>query len=260
MSAAPTIWDYSGVVAQAYDHYFGSEPYWDQPFYEHRLRANGGRAVEVACGTGRLLPPLLRDGLTVEGLDTSRDLLGRLRAKARVMNLPPVLHEAPMQEFDLPGRYRTVFVPATSFGIPVDVVLARAALGCFRRALQPGGEVLIPVSEASAASKAVPDWRERRNVRLPDEDVHVVVCERIAYEDGGRLQRGHLHYEVGRAERPTDVFVREHLLRHYGSGEFRALLQAAGFEGIEARRGYTEPQSSGPDDDLVFSARRPSGR
>ncbi len=81
MSAAPTVWDYSGIVAAAYDLYFGTEPFWDQAFYERRLRANGGRALEVACGTGRLLVPLLRDGLNVEGLDTSPEMLDRLRAR-----------------------------------------------------------------------------------------------------------------------------------------------------------------------------------
>lgn len=260
MTAAPTIWDYSGIVAAAYEHYFGSEPYWDQTFYERRLRINGGRALEVACGSGRLLLPLLRDGLQVEGLDTSRDMLERLRTRARAMNVSPVLYEAPMQAFDLPGRFRTVFVPATTFGILVDDDEVRAALACFLRALEPGGEVLIPVSEASAASEPVADWRERRNIRLPDDDVHVVVFERIAYEDGGRLQRWHLRYEVERADAPRQVFFRDHLLRHHDAGEFRALLLAAGFEGIEPRRGYTEPQSSDPEDDLVFSARRPSGR
>jgi SAM-dependent methyltransferase len=260
MSGAPTIWDYSGIVAAAYDRFFGTEPFWDQAFYERRLRANGGRALEVACGTGRLLLPLARDGLQVEGLDTSRDMLDRLRAGARAMNLSPVLHEAPMQDFDLAQRYRTVFVPAGSFGILVDPDEIGAALGCFLRALEPGGEVLIPVSEASAASEPVLDWRERRNVRLPDEEAHVVVFERIAYEDGGRLQRWHLRYEVERRDQPKQVFFRAHEVRHYGAGEFRALLQAAGFEGIEVRRGYTEPQSSDPEDDLVFSARRPSGK
>jgi len=260
MSGAPTIWDYSGIVAAAYDHYFGAEPYWDQAFYDSRLRANGGRALEVACGTGRLLLPLLRDGLQVEGLDTSRDMLDRLRARARAMGLSPVLHEAPMQDFDLPSRYRAVFVPSTSFGILVEPDEVAAALACFLRALEPGGEVVIPVSEASAASEAVPDWRERRNVRLPEEDAHVVVFERIAYGDGGRLQRWQLRYEVERAARPKEVFFREHVVRHYGAGEFRALLQAAGFESVEVRRGYTEPQSSDPADDLVFCARRPSGK
>jgi SAM-dependent methyltransferase len=260
MSAAPTVWDYSGIVAAAYDLYFGDEPYWDQPFYERRLRANGGRALEVACGSGRLLLPLARDGLQVEGLDTSREMLDRLRARARAMNLVPVLHEAPMQRFELPARFRTVFVPATSFGMLVDPAEVAAALACFRRALEPGGELLIPVSEADAASEAVPDWRERRNVRLPGEQTRVVVFERIAYEDGGRLQRWHLRYEVERAGRPKEAFVREHALRHYGAGEFGGLLRAAGFEGVEVRRGYTEPQSSDPSDDLVFSARRPPRR
>ena len=260
MSAAPTVWDYSGIVAEAYDHYFGAEPYWDQAFYEWRLSANGGRALEVACGSGRLLLPLLRDGLQVEGLDTSRDMLHRLRAKARVMNLSPVLHEAPMQDFDLPGRYRTVFVPATSFGILVHPTEGAAALACFQRALQPGGEVLIPVSEASAASQAVPDWRQRRDIRLPQDDARVVVFERIGYEDGGRLQWWHLRYEVARPGQPIEVFHRDHVLRHYGAGEFRCLLQAAGFDCIEVRRGYTGSQSSDPEDDLVFSARRPSRR
>ena len=165
-----------------------------------------------------------------------------------------------MQDFVLPSRYRAVFVPSTSFGILVEPDEVATALACFLHALEPGGEVLIPVSEASSESEPVPDWRERRNVRLPEEDAHVVVSERIAYEDGGRLQRWHLRYEVERGSQPKQVFFRAHEVRRYGAGEFRALLQAAGFEGIEVRRGYTEPQSSDPEDDLVFSARRPSGK
>jgi ubiquinone/menaquinone biosynthesis C-methylase UbiE len=252
-----TIWDYSGLIAAAYDPCFGAEPFWDQAFFEQRLAANGGRALEVACGTGRLLLPLLRDGLEVEGLDTSCDMLERLRAKARAMNLAPVLHEAPMQDFDLPGHYRTVFVPAGSFGILVEPEEISAALGCFLRALEPGGEALISVSEASAADEPITDWRERRNVRVPEYDAHVVIHERTAYEDDGRIQRWFLRYTVDRPGQPQEVFFREHRLRHYSADEFRVLLAEAGFEGIVVRRGYTEPQSSDPDDDLVFCARRP---
>ena len=252
-----TVWDYSGIIAAAYDLYFGAEPFWDQAFYEQRLRASGGRALEVACGTGRLLLPLVRDGLEVEGLDTSRDMLDRLRAKAQAMNLSPVLHEAPMQDFDLPGRYRTVFVPAGSFGILVDLGEVRAALACVFRALGPGGEALIPVSEASADDAPVPDWRERRNVEVPGYGARLIAHERIGYEDGGRLQHWHLRYTVQRPGHDDDVFFRDHVLRHYGADEFRRLLEDAGFEGIAVRRGYTDPESSNPDDDLVFSARRP---
>jgi len=71
--------------------------------------------------------PLLRDGLDVEGLDTSPELLDACAPRLG-MRLTPVLHQAPMQQFDLPLRYRTVFVPATSFGILVEQQQVRAAL------------------------------------------------------------------------------------------------------------------------------------
>lgn len=142
------------------------------------------------------------------------------------------------------------------FGILAEPDEARAAPACSLRALEPGGEVLIPVSEASAASEAVPDWRERRNVRLPDEDAQFVVFGRTAHQDDGRLQRWRLRHEVERAGRQNAVFFREHAVRRYGTGEFSGLLPAAGFESIEVRRGYTGPQPSDPADDLVFSARR----
>lgn len=244
-------------MAAAYDQYFGAEPFWDQAFYERKLRANGGRALEVACGTGRLLLPLARAGLDVEGLDTSPDMLDRLRTKARALGLEPALHRAPMQDFDLPGRYRTVFVPAASFGILVEPEEIRAALACFLRALERGGEALIPVSEANAANEPIIDWRERRNVHVPEYDARLVIHERTAYEDDGRIQRWFLRYTVDRPGQPQEVFFREHRLRRYRADEFRALLAEAGFEGVSVRRGYTEPQSSDPDDDLVFSARRP---
>src|SRR5262249_57037091 len=59
-------WDYRGLAAECYDLWFGAEPFWDQPFFYQRLCRNGRVALEIACGTGRLLMPLLRDGLAVD--------------------------------------------------------------------------------------------------------------------------------------------------------------------------------------------------
>jgi hypothetical protein len=77
---------------------------------------------------------------------------------------------------------------------------------------------------------------------------------------GGRLRRWQRRYEVDRPGRLIEVFFGEPVSRHCDIDEFGARLQTAGFDGIAMRRGYTEAQSSDPGDDLVLSARRPSGR
>ena len=42
--------------------------------------AGGGRALELAIGTGRIALPLTRRGVAVHGIDLSRAMVARLRA------------------------------------------------------------------------------------------------------------------------------------------------------------------------------------
>lgn len=257
-STADTVWDYSGLVAAAYDHFFGDEPFWDQTFFHARLGINGGRALELACGTGRLLLPLLRDGLDVEGLDTSTDMLDILRRKAQALGLSPVLHQLPMQQFDLPARFRTVFAPSGTFMILVHDEEIRSTLDCCLRALEPGGELLIPLDGEEPAPGGPAQWGERRNVRVASHDAHLRIFERSSYDPATRLTTWQLRYEVDQPGKPRQVFHREHLLRHFPTAEFLNRLAQAGFEGAEMRRGYTDEASADPSADRIFSARRPA--
>ena len=84
-------WDYRGLAAECYDLWFGKEPFWDQGFFHERIRQNKGMALEIACGTGRLLVPFLRDGLVVEGMDASDEMLSICRAKAARAGVTPTL-------------------------------------------------------------------------------------------------------------------------------------------------------------------------
>ena len=43
--------------------------------------AGGGRALELGIGTGRIALPLARRGVPVHGIDLSRAMVARLRAK-----------------------------------------------------------------------------------------------------------------------------------------------------------------------------------
>jgi ubiquinone/menaquinone biosynthesis C-methylase UbiE len=125
-------WDYRGLAAECYDLWFGEEPFWDQAFFYQRLCRNGGVALEIACGTGRLLVPLLRDGLSVEGVDASAEMLEICRHKATQVGVTPILYQQLMQDLELDRQYRSIFIPACSFQILAEREEAFEALRRFR--------------------------------------------------------------------------------------------------------------------------------
>jgi hypothetical protein len=65
---AATITTYGSLCAEVYDitKPIGGQ-YPDVPYYIRHLSKIGGRILEPAVGTGRLLIPLLEAGLHVEG-------------------------------------------------------------------------------------------------------------------------------------------------------------------------------------------------
>ena len=71
-------------VAATYDD--SSEGMFDPAFIDTVAEvlaglADGGRALEFAIGTGRIALPLARRGVEVHGIDLSRAMVARLRAK-----------------------------------------------------------------------------------------------------------------------------------------------------------------------------------
>jgi SAM-dependent methyltransferase len=59
----------------------------DIRFYRALAAEQGGPVLDLACGTGRLMVPLLRDGLTVVGVDHAPAMLAR--AASKIARLPP---------------------------------------------------------------------------------------------------------------------------------------------------------------------------
>ena len=134
---------YYGIVAESYDLWFPGPEFEDQEFYRQKIEANRGTALEIGCGTGRLLVPYLQTGLEVEGLDSSEDMLAICREKAGAKAVSPVLHQQYMQELDLPRTYNTIYIPASTFMVLSDRDEGMEALHRFHSHLEPGGQVLI---------------------------------------------------------------------------------------------------------------------
>ena len=100
MGAAGHTWHY-GLVARWWAEFNQGGPEID---YFRRFVEEGEPALDVACGTGRLLLPYLRAGLDVDGCDISPDMLAYCREAAEREGLQTNIYAQAMHELDLPRR------------------------------------------------------------------------------------------------------------------------------------------------------------
>jgi len=80
------------------------------PFFHNAITRFGQPVLDLARGTGRVLLPLLRAGIDIDGCDISGDMLHYCRRKATSEGLHPNLYEQQMHAFELPRRYKTIYI------------------------------------------------------------------------------------------------------------------------------------------------------
>jgi len=103
--------------------------------------AEGGPALEFAIGTGRVAVPLAARGVPVSGIELSRPMLARLRAKADEATIPVVVGD--MATARVPGRFALVYLVYNTIA---NLLTQEEQVECFRNAarhLAPGGRFVI---------------------------------------------------------------------------------------------------------------------
>jgi uncharacterized protein YjiS (DUF1127 family)/SAM-dependent methyltransferase len=105
--------------------------------------AEVGRALEFAVGTGRLALPLARRGVDVEGIELSRAMVSRLRAKEGGDALPVAIGD--MTTTRVEGHFSLVYL---AFNTINNLTTQDAQVACFQNAathLEPDGYFLVEV-------------------------------------------------------------------------------------------------------------------
>jgi SAM-dependent methyltransferase len=163
----PQTWHY-GLIAQYWAQFNDDFRPHEIPYFQRFIEDDGEPALDVACGTGRLLLPYLRAGLDVDGCDVSADMIAACRGKAEREGFSPNLYVQPMHELDVPRRYRTIYV-CGAFGLGSTREQDELALRGFRELLEPGGTLLVDVEVPYADAEQWPLWTKDGRAALPDE-------------------------------------------------------------------------------------------
>src|SRR3954463_15753251 len=101
---------YQRAIARSYDAEYAvtRDASGDCAFYAALAREAGGPVLELACGTGRVLLPIAREGIPCVGLDHSQAMLDVLRSRDPPPNLELAL--ASMTDYDMgTARFRLIY-------------------------------------------------------------------------------------------------------------------------------------------------------
>lgn len=249
---------YYGIVAESYDLWFPGEEFEDYEFYRRMIEAAPGPALEVGCGTGRLLLPYLREGLDVEGVDASADMLAICRRKAEQQSLSPVLHQQYVQELALPRRYATIYIPFGTFMLLWRLEEAFEALRRIYAHLEPGGQALISTDVPRDMYEARPgrEWMLRRAGIRPSDGAEVLISEADEYDFVEQVVTGYYRYEVYKGGALIDTHFHTMKLRWYSKHELAMMLEKVGFCDIFVYGDYTDQEAVSGHETMIFRGRR----
>jgi SAM-dependent methyltransferase len=248
-------YEYRGMIAQAWDLLRGDYSAWpDRPFWRGIIEQQGGPALDVGCGTGRLLLDYLAAGLDVDGVDNSPEMLALCRRKAAAAGLAVEgrLFKQSMDALDLPRRYATIFVPSLSFLLLTDLGAAHQALTRFREHLAPGGVLVASFKARLWPGRRTPpqmqwsDWFKFAEAVRPEDGLVVRRWIRARYDHEQQVEHEENRYELLRGDVviQTENHSRSPSVRWWTLDQAMAAFAAVGFADVRATAGDTHEPAS----------------
>ena len=263
--ATPQTWHH-GLIATWWAEFNDTFRPHELPYFQRFVERDGQPALDVACGTGRLLIPYLRAGLDVDGCDVSADMIEHCRTKAAGEGLSPALFVQAMHEVDPPRRYRTIFV-CGAFGLGSTRAQDLEALCRLHDVLLPGGTLLIDVEVPYADAKQWRYWTSEGRRALPEElpppRERRLASDGAEYTLRGRVvdldpleQRVSLemHAERWRDGELDAAEDRTLTINLYFRNELLLMLERAGFADVTVEGDHNDRPATSEDDFVVFVA------
>jgi len=240
------------IAPDLYDLLFDSLDF-DIAYWLDVARGAGGPVLEAACGTGRVLLPILKAGVEAEGFDASPAMIARLKDKARESGLPVRAEVADMRDFAMGKRYRRVLCAFNGFAhcetIDAQVAFLRRAL----EHLEPGGALVLHMSYPGPGY-----WSERDGKAVLEHEAPRPAGGKLQLWDNrrkdvvGQRQDSEVEiWELGPSGRPEAVHKFSTSQRWVYRFELELLFRVAGFARWTVLGGFDGRPLRAPEDQMV---------
>jgi SAM-dependent methyltransferase len=253
------------ILASHYDTgYCSKQDLVDVPFYVDLARKSGGPVLEIACGTGRVLLPIARQGIEIEGVDNSESMLRILRRnlarEPREVRERVTIHEGDMRDFRLEKKFQLVTIPFRPLQHMYAVQDQVAALTTAAFHVEEGGslafDVFFPNFEGIPANigKEILDleW-------TVDAEPRKVVRRFFRKKSYDKIQQTFSGEFVFRTYEGDNLILEETgplKMSYYTYAHLRALFLLAGLEPVEEYGSFAREPLGNTSQEMIFVLRR----
>ncbi len=209
----------------------------DLPVLTEFARAAPGPILELACGTGRVLPALAVAGQPVVGLDYSKAMLRRAQRRLNTESYPGAmwLLRGDMRAFRLRAEFGLIVVAFNSFMHLTTQRTQEQALRAIARHLRPDGRVIVdlfnPASTLDESSEGVLLLHCLHY--LPERSAYVLHFQAVRTDRAVQLVTVDSYYDETAADGTIKRHVAPYRLRYLHRAEIELLWRRAGLH-VEA--------------------------
>jgi SAM-dependent methyltransferase len=210
-------------------------------------KPSGRNVLDLCCGPGRCSVALAKRGFAVTGVDRTKYLLDKGRARVRTARVKIEWVEKDMRDFVRPESFALVVSMFTSFGYFDDKREDITVLENMFASLQPGGVCLIDVVGKERLAKIL----QLTSSSVLDDGT-MLVERREIFDDWTRIRNEWLVIKEGKVK----SFKFHHTV--YSGEELRYLMERAGFERIHLY-GSLDGAEYGPNAERLVAVGKKAG-
>ncbi|WP_440897883.1 class I SAM-dependent methyltransferase [Amphibacillus sp. Q70] len=212
----------------------------DIEYYGAKLKERKGSVLEAGVGTGRMLIPFLKEGIEMDGVDLSSDMLNQCKINMEHHQVNTNLFQQDLTQLALERKYKTIIMPTGSFCLlPSDKM--DALLHNLFSHLEDGGQFIFDtIFPADFRTGQV----EVRDYSLTSES-GIVFTNTSQAIDWLKQSVSYINkYELLSGGTIEKTEISHFVLNWYGLKELELRLKQAGFSTIQYEVGYGKDSHS----------------
>ena len=220
-------------------------------YFKKVIQKSGSPALDVGCGTGRILIPCLEAGIEVHGSDISPEMIHLCQTRLDAQDLVTNLEVVPTHELDLDQKYQTI-ISCGVFGVGTNREEDLEGLKRLQKHLVLGGKLVFDFYLPGENSKewitwakdyrpTLPSpWSKPKSNKLPDGSDLVLQTRNIELNTMEQYYVKEIRIEQYKKEILIERYEDKLRLNVYFKNEILLMLKTAGFLQVKVLAGLSD--------------------